>query len=178
MLELTGKDAIIVHRLLKNSVKAKEYVLQTADALGHPEVPEEKVEPSSEDYEELGNIETFVYYPPPAEPYVPGSSPKFPQIFVDTLRYEVANEYAKVASNPEKRFHFHTGRRLADILGYPEDLLEGLTSGSSNFRRDRQRFQPGENKCWRESGGCGNWCWIEQPDRSTPGRSTREGDRS
>ncbi|MGD2217202.1 MAG: hypothetical protein PVJ64_10605 [Gemmatimonadales bacterium] len=43
---------------------------------------------------------------------------------VDTLRCEIRNEYANVAHNPQKGFHFHTGRRLAKILGYSEALLE------------------------------------------------------
>jgi SAM-dependent methyltransferase len=43
---------------------------------------------------------------------------------VDTLRLEVSNEYAVVANDPEKGFHFHTGRRLADLLGYEDKLLD------------------------------------------------------
>jgi SAM-dependent methyltransferase len=35
----------------------------------------------------------------------------------------VRNEYAEVASNPGKGFHFHTGRPLAALLGYdPRDV--------------------------------------------------------
>lgn len=125
-LELTGKDAIIVHRLLKNSVQSKEYVLMTGQALHDLMVPENNVEKSSENYEELGTIDTFIYYPPPPAPYIPSPNAKLPQIFVDTLRTEVANEYARVASTPSERFHFHTGRKLAGILDYKESFLAGL----------------------------------------------------
>ena len=31
---------------------------------------------------------------------------------------------AQVADNPEQGFHFHTGRRLARILGYSPEWLE------------------------------------------------------
>ena len=35
-------------------------------------------------------------------------------------------EYQAVANEPEKGFHFHTGRPLARILGYDDDWLEGI----------------------------------------------------
>jgi len=34
----------------------------------------------------------------------------------ETLRAEIKKEYSHVATNPEAEFHFHTGRRLANIL--------------------------------------------------------------
>jgi ubiquinone/menaquinone biosynthesis C-methylase UbiE len=43
-------------------------------------------------------------------------APPIPDVDVDTLRCEIRNEYAEVADNPQKGFHFHTGRRLAKIL--------------------------------------------------------------
>lgn len=126
MLELTGKDAIVVHRLLKNTVQSKEYVLMTRAAMQDLLIPEGSVEKSFEAYDELGTIETFIYYPPPPALFIPNPSAKLPQIFIDTLRSEVANEYAKVANDPGRRFHFHTGRKLADLLDYQSDLLDGF----------------------------------------------------
>ena len=42
---------------------------------------------------------------------------------VDALRRAVRDEYAEVAANPSKGFHFHTGRPLAALLGYdPRDV--------------------------------------------------------
>jgi len=38
---------------------------------------------------------------------------------VQTLRSEVQLKYTEVAENPELTFHFHHGRPLAEILGYP-----------------------------------------------------------
>ena len=42
-----------------------------------------------------------------------------PNVDLDTLREEVSKEYAVVATQPQKGFHFHTGRSLAEKLGYP-----------------------------------------------------------
>lgn len=124
ILELTGTAPIIIHRLLKNSITTDEYVLMTESAFEDLMVPEEEVEIGSESYEELGEIKTFIYYPPPVEPLQPENVlPNYPQIFVDTLRAEVKDEYAVVANNPLEGFHFHTGRRLTDLLGYDDELL-------------------------------------------------------
>jgi len=45
---------------------------------------------------------------------------------VDGLRQAIQEEYALVAAEPERDFHFHTGRRLAAIVGYDDDWLEGV----------------------------------------------------
>lgn len=50
--------------------------------------------------------------------------------FFDTLRREIRREYAEVAIRPDKGFHFHTGRPLANLLGYDEEMLEGLPEES------------------------------------------------
>jgi arsenite methyltransferase len=42
------------------------------------------------------------------------------------LRTAIRAEYAAVASEPERGFHFHTGLRLAAILGYPQEWIEKL----------------------------------------------------
>jgi SAM-dependent methyltransferase len=38
---------------------------------------------------------------------------------VQQLREAIQAEYAEVAADPQKGFHFHTGRPLARLLGYP-----------------------------------------------------------
>lgn len=51
----------------------------------------------------------------------------------DELRRFVSEKYAEVATNPELGFHFHTGRPLAKMLGYPAavtDPLPDATAGS------------------------------------------------
>lgn len=44
----------------------------------------------------------------------------------DLLRAAIREEYTDVASCPLKGFHFHTGRFLADRLGYPHELVDRL----------------------------------------------------
>ncbi len=45
---------------------------------------------------------------------------------LNELRDAISCEYQAVANEPEKGFHFHTGRPLARILGYDDDWLEGI----------------------------------------------------
>jgi 2-polyprenyl-3-methyl-5-hydroxy-6-metoxy-1,4-benzoquinol methylase len=42
------------------------------------------------------------------------------------LRRAIQDEYATVAQDPDRGFHFHTGRPLARLLGYPEEWLRGV----------------------------------------------------
>jgi arsenite methyltransferase len=50
------------------------------------------------------------------------------QIGVDAeeLRAEVRDKYKEVALDPSQGFHFHTGRPLARLLGYPDELVDSL----------------------------------------------------
>jgi hypothetical protein len=45
---------------------------------------------------------------------------------VEALRHEVQIKYAAVALDPLSRFHFHTGRPLAELLGYPPEAIDAL----------------------------------------------------
>ena len=45
---------------------------------------------------------------------------------VRALHLEVQIKYAEVALEPTNQFHFHTGRRLAEKVGYSQDLLDVL----------------------------------------------------
>lgn len=42
------------------------------------------------------------------------------------LRREIRKEYREVAENPNRGFHFHTGRALARIVEYRGEWLEGI----------------------------------------------------
>jgi SAM-dependent methyltransferase len=44
----------------------------------------------------------------------------------EVLRRAIAAKYTEVATNPEVGFHFHTGRPLALMLGYPSEVIDGL----------------------------------------------------
>ena len=52
------------------------------------------------------------------------------QQFVETLRSQIRREYSQVATEPEKGFHFHTGRPLATKLGYRAEWLAGMPEAS------------------------------------------------
>lgn len=74
--ELAGVDVIIVHRLLKNSVRADQYLLLTEAGQKDVELPEmAQLAQGSETYENIGRITTVVYYPGA----VPGSVPQAPE---------------------------------------------------------------------------------------------------
>ncbi|MCE1246441.1 MAG: DUF2652 domain-containing protein [Firmicutes bacterium] len=63
--ELSGVDVIIVHRLLKNKVKQKEYILLTEQACCDIELQEESTSQSfTEVYDSIGEVKTTAYYPP------------------------------------------------------------------------------------------------------------------
>jgi arsenite methyltransferase len=55
---------------------------------------------------------------------VPGAGRQRPDI--TELRQAIRDEYDVVAREPERGFHFHTGRPLAHLLHYDEQWLEGI----------------------------------------------------
>ena len=48
------------------------------------------------------------------------------KVDVEVLRQSIQLKYTEVALEPEKGFHFHTGRPLAAMLGYPEEEVDWL----------------------------------------------------
>ena len=44
----------------------------------------------------------------------------------EALRADVREKYREVALQPDGDFHFHTGRPLAALLGYPHDVVDAL----------------------------------------------------
>jgi arsenite methyltransferase len=49
-----------------------------------------------------------------------------PAVNPDELRDEVRAKYRDVAAHPNAQHHFHTGRRLASILGYDDEVVSGM----------------------------------------------------
>lgn len=45
---------------------------------------------------------------------------------LEELREAIQQEYACVAAEPQRGYHFHTGRPLAHLLGYREEWLIGI----------------------------------------------------
>jgi arsenite methyltransferase len=70
---------------------------------------------------------------------------------LESLRDAVREEYEAVALKPEQGFHFHTGRPLAQKLGYEETWLRGIPERSiESFAGTGNPFsmgviQPGEH---------------------------------
>ena len=69
----------------------------------------------------------------------------------ETLRCQISDKYTEVAKTPQKGFHFHTGRPLALMLGYAEDVIDSLPVGTvESFAGTGNPFsmgplRPGEN---------------------------------
>lgn len=70
---------------------------------------------------------------------------------VESLRLAIQEEYELVALEPQRGFHFHTGRPLARMLGYvdewfssiPEESIESFAGTGNPFRLGT--LQAGEN---------------------------------
>lgn len=63
--ELAGTDVILIHRLLKNSLESKQYLLMTEDArnlAGLEATPSDYQ--GVEEYEALGRVNIYAYFPP------------------------------------------------------------------------------------------------------------------
>jgi arsenite methyltransferase len=68
-----------------------------------------------------------------------------PDLNLDQLRQAIQEEYSEVALRPQQGFHFHTGRRLARMLGYPDAWLEGIPESSiESFAGTGNPFSLGE----------------------------------
>jgi len=48
----------------------------------------------------------------------------------EALRCQISDKYTEVAKMPEKGFHFHTGKPLALMLGYSEEVVDSLPAGT------------------------------------------------
>jgi SAM-dependent methyltransferase len=44
----------------------------------------------------------------------------------EVLRQEIRNEYREVARDPDRGFHFHTGRTLARLVEYRDEWFDGI----------------------------------------------------
>ena len=55
-----------------------------------------------------------------------GTSKATPNVSKEQLLAEISKEYAQVAVDPHKGYHFHTGCDAANIIGYDESLYANL----------------------------------------------------
>ena len=81
------------------------------------------------------------------------------------LRADVREKYREVALHPDGDFHFHTGRPLAALLGYPSEVVDALPDRAvESFAGVGNPFslrplQPGEHVVDFGSGG-GFDCFV------------------
>lgn len=62
-----------------------------------------------------------------------------------SLRMAIQDEYREVAKHPDKGFHFHTGRRLTQIVGYKDEWLAGVSERAiETFAGTGNPFSMGE----------------------------------
>ena len=98
-----------------------------------------------------------------------------PALDLGRLREAIKEEYSEVAANPQKGFHFHTGRPLAQMLEYAEEWLEGIPESSiESFAGTGNPFSLGELRLGERvvDVGCGAGIdSLSSPRRSglTPG---------
>ncbi len=113
--KLFGLDVIIIHRLLKNSVQAREYVLMTNPMLNSIKdffglQPERR----HETFEGVGEIETIVFYPDqlPLKSREDGTQARliFTSTFLDRLAWRILLSYHTVLD----RFRLAKRTRVID----------------------------------------------------------------
>jgi SAM-dependent methyltransferase len=61
---------------------------------------------------------------------IPGAAKPVEGLDIEGLRHAIQEEYAAVATDPGRGFHFHTGRPLARLLGYHAAWLDGVPEGT------------------------------------------------
>jgi arsenite methyltransferase len=67
-----------------------------------------------------------------------------PAVSAEILRAEIRKEYASVAQDPGKGYHFHTGRAAASRLGYAAEHLDGVpTANLASFAGTGNPFAAG-----------------------------------
>lgn len=130
--ELSGVDVIVAHRLLKNTAPGDEYVLLTAPAREVVAVPDEaSLAPHTESYDDIGEVEAWVLDADGLARHCPTCvDDGVSDLAFRVIRGEVQSEYTEVALDPEKGFHFHTGRRLAELLEYAAADVEAVPAAA------------------------------------------------
>ena len=76
---------------------------------------------------------------------------------MDELRASIRGEYSAVANDPGRGFHFHTGRKLAQILGYRDEWIDALPSSAvESMAGTGNPFSLGELKPGEHVVDCGS----------------------
>jgi 2-polyprenyl-3-methyl-5-hydroxy-6-metoxy-1,4-benzoquinol methylase len=141
---LSGPDVITIHRMLKNSVGERQYVLMSRAAYDDLPVPADlDVRQGVEEYD-TGTIETFHFVPQVRRDFDRSTllrSFSDDNIAVKILRAEVQREYEDVATHPGRGYHFNTGRPAAEMNEYdpawtsrvPASVVESFAGTGNPF---------------------------------------------
>jgi len=121
-VELAGVDVIIVHRLLKNSVAADQYLLLTEAARDDVEFSGEKyLQKSAETYEDIGQIKTLVYLPD-VQPEVASTETAFMSRFEKSWKLFCKLWFAPFTSRP-RLTHTTSNLTAAARIGFASFTL-------------------------------------------------------
>jgi len=121
--ELAGESVILIHRLLKNSVDANEYLLMTeafsklaGDVLGF------KKESYIEEYDHSDPVHVDVYFPPAKIPplKIQSYTPKKRSMFVAQTK----RLFAHALDKPKAKKFKHIPNKKVGILAYFKDMME------------------------------------------------------
>lgn len=162
-LELAGVDVIVVHRLLKNSVRADQYLLLTRAAREDLEFPEGTLfEAGLETPGELGRIETFVFLPDGKAP-APVEPESFSSRFGSSWKlfcrlwfapfFRPAGAFRNVDSKTPA--WGRSGWALVTLLLTPLYIPVGtLFVLAHSLKASRTRHRPGDGHVHRPDGSC------------------------
>lgn len=126
---LSGPDVITVHRLAKNSVAGDQYVLMTEAAYQDLGAPAGATVSEGVEETDTGTFKTHVFVPEIEvrdDPEFIRSRFSDSNAAVQILRNEIAREYTEVAHEPERGYHFNTGRPALAKNGYDDEWLKGI----------------------------------------------------
>jgi hypothetical protein len=159
--ELAGLDVIIVHRLLKNSVKADQYLLLTEVARQDLEFAKEIHWGSgSENYGDIGSVQTLIYLPD-GLPVVQGKSSvgqRFSRSWALFLKLWFAPFARQRTHNPLSSDATPIGKAGLAVLTFlltPLFLPAGLiVAFLHSLRPAPPRFKPGDGHEHKADGSC------------------------
>jgi hypothetical protein len=131
--EVAGQDVILIHRLLKNSIDSREYILFTEPfrALAGDydgKTPERRTEPVTD----FGPVTIFVYYPNVA--VQPEDVPKVrgPELAARLNKYSFGRMLLR---KPRSEFNHLPATRI-NLIEY---LIDGIASGLNVLRQQFTR---------------------------------------
>ena len=144
---LSGPDVITLHRLAKNSVPEKQYFLMTESAYRDLGAPGGDRVIEGTEVLDTGTFTTYTVVPEVTvrdDPAFIRSRFSDDNAAVQILRDEVTREYTDVARDPDRGYHFNTGRTALSTNGYDEAWLDGLPDdGIASFAGTGNPFAMG-----------------------------------